>query len=442
MKAAVVLALLAFANVAEGVAEDKPTLKVEGIPDLLTLPLPSGSNRILTALPRGGTARDVWLAPRTDSPARFQFTAVGENEFQVNLATQEAVAFLLSQPADAASMPASQRQFVVGADMGERGVVFSPPITYSIGAVPQDQMRATLYIAGEQPRLIQSPYATTWVRPGSLEEIRVPAGYGETEIALANGEVLTALPIDAGRVVFTPELTRRFAEARAVRIHWPGRVTPFGSWWIEVRPIPAALDLKQGRVEVTVRQRCTQEIPGSRGYLFLEVDDIKRGQTVIRVRTADHLTLAGPLSQERGGHVTLALAEGEYVVHVKQLVNVLVGEDFVTAEILPVAEFEQDRIGTFLRFLERSDITFLRAGVAYTGAEAAAHLRQKCDAAEDPVATFDAFVETIASRSAQTGDPYLIRIAGSGEVMEAAAWIRSQARALRQFDPASGAQDH
>ncbi|HVP10886.1 MAG TPA: DUF5329 family protein [Phycisphaerae bacterium] len=86
---------------------------------------------------------------------------------------------------------------------------------------------------------------------------------------------------------------------------------------------------------------------------------------------------------------------------------------------------DEDRIEQLLRFVEHSDVVFIRNGSEYDGAEAAAHLRDKLRAAGLQHPTVDQFIENIASRSSAVGQPYQVRLT-DGRTVDAGPWLRMQ----------------
>ena len=75
-----------------------------------------------------------------------------------------------------------------------------------------------------------------------------------------------------------------------------------------------------------------------------------------------------------------------------------------------------------LGYIEASGCDFYRNGSRYDAARAGAHLRGKY-AAIGQVATAEAFIDKMASRSSLSGQPYEVSCAGQGRVMTAP-WLR------------------
>src|SRR5687768_18426551 len=81
---ATLLTLLTFSTASTLAAE--ATVRLEGVPAALSLPLAEGANRVLTATIKGADVRAVWLAADSDAKGRVVLTRSGDGEWQVNLA--------------------------------------------------------------------------------------------------------------------------------------------------------------------------------------------------------------------------------------------------------------------------------------------------------------------------------------------------------------------
>lgn len=91
---------------------------------------------------------------------------------------------------------------------------------------------------------------------------------------------------------------------------------------------------------------------------------------------------------------------------------------------------EQQRIERLLDALAADrGSRFVRNGTAHSGADAARFLRAKLRAQGQDIASAEAFIERIASRSGTTGLPYRVCSAG-GECVEAGAHLRGLLAAL------------
>ncbi len=106
----------------------------------------------------------------------------------------------------------------------------------------------------------------------------------------------------------------------------------------------------------------------------------------------------------------------------------------------PAMANEQKKIDALLEVIKTSDVTFIRNGSEYTGAEAYDHLKGKMKSAlnsgkaprqEEWTAEF--FIENIASRSYISKKPYLVRLK-NGEEMETGAWLRDKLKGIEETE--------
>jgi Family of unknown function (DUF5329) len=84
---------------------------------------------------------------------------------------------------------------------------------------------------------------------------------------------------------------------------------------------------------------------------------------------------------------------------------------------------EQTKIDRLLAEIERSDAVFIRNGKEYGPSKAASHLKRKLFfAGENRIPTAKDFIRGIATTSAESGEPYKIRLAG-GEERKLGDWL-------------------
>jgi hypothetical protein len=310
--------VLGAASPARPAAE--PALRLAGVPERLALPLPNGSNLVLTATVTGGAAKSVWLARGKEAKARFSLTRTGPGEYQVNLADPEAVAVL-----DAS---------------GDRG---------------QFQVFAEL----------------------------------------DGGKLLASLPV-------------RYVMPAAATLPKP----------------PKKLKLAGNVVSVLAYQRRSCEVPGSDKALFIELGDITHGQVHVSVRTADYKNVVPPTSLRQGESLALDLGEEQYVLYVRELVNVLIGTDWAVLDLARMQAGELKKIERLLARIVASEVRFLREGQEHSGKEAAEHLRQKLSVAGPRIVTLNEFIDKLASRSATTGKPYEVKLP-DGKTVPAKEWLET-----------------
>ncbi|AIW13198.1 DUF5329 domain-containing protein [Vibrio tubiashii] len=68
----------------------------------------------------------------------------------------------------------------------------------------------------------------------------------------------------------------------------------------------------------------------------------------------------------------------------------------------------QNDVDSLISKIEQSSCTFYRNGKAYTPTEAAEHIKNKWDYAQDEVKDIETFINEVASKSWFTGKPYMV----------------------------------
>jgi hypothetical protein len=87
-------------------------------------------------------------------------------------------------------------------------------------------------------------------------------------------------------------------------------------------------------------------------------------------------------------------------------------------------------IGHLLDFIAASPCAFIRNDVAYDGAEAVEHIKDKYDYYRDEIHSAEDFIALAASKSALSGKPYLVRC--DATTVPAAAWLTRELSAFRR----------
>ena len=95
-----------------------------------------------------------------------------------------------------------------------------------------------------------------------------------------------------------------------------------------------------------------------------------------------------------------------------------------------VAADMSEEIDHLLNFIAASPCVFIRNGVAYDGAQAVGHIRDKYDHYRDDIHSAEDFIALAATKSAMSGKPYLVRC--DGAEMPAADWLTQELSAFRQ----------
>ena len=84
-----------------------------------------------------------------------------------------------------------------------------------------------------------------------------------------------------------------------------------------------------------------------------------------------------------------------------------------------------------LAYVAESKLTFIRNGQEHDSAAAAAHMRRKYEYHKAGIATPEDFIEKVASKSLQSGKPYLVRLPGGREAL-VGPWLRDVLKQRRQ----------
>lgn len=212
-------------------------------------------------------------------------------------------------------------------------------------------------------------------------------------------------------------------------------------------PTPAAvakppLDLPPEGATVRVEQRHEAAVPGSAESLRVALGDISGGGVQLTVARRDGSGVLVSRAVAQGDVVPLLLDGHAYAIVVETVHNVLVGDDWAQLRIRPESPTaaaqagpagtdpspvvdERTRIEGLLAKIAAADIVFIRNGSDHTAAEAADHLRSKWSRAGDRIATAEEFIEQLASRSSQSGEPYQVRLP-DGTLRDAGPWLREQ----------------
>jgi hypothetical protein len=200
-------------------------------------------------------------------------------------------------------------------------------------------------------------------------------------------------------------------------------------------PVNPPAELGGLPLELSLRQRSSQEVPGSAGRLRIELGDVSGGQVVIRlVDTPGGLELASR-ALRRGDQIPFSFAGQACRLELLRLDNALVGEDFATvrlstdsaaAEVTVAAEIE----ALLADLAAMSGTRFIRNDSTYEAPAAVEHLRGKWQRAAADIDSAEAFIDRLASRSSTSGVAYRIR-QPDGSEMEAGPFLHERLRSLR-----------
>lgn len=401
------------------------TVRLVRVPETLVLPASAGSNLLLEA-EVSGEAHRVFVGAHP-CRSRLAMVQAAPGRFQANLGDAMVEKLVREAEGDA---------LYVFVEDKHGGIVQSLPIAFRRAGLRAEGLTCTArLLQTAEPAAV--PWAVTrWFDPAAVQQLDVDgaaadcvllAQFGTTDCPLVRGD-------GRGRWRLLLDEQKRAAWQQAGRLEL---VVQRGS---ELQPafaleaIPAALP----RTPFSVVQRRSEIVPGSRGWLRVKIDDITRGQTLLEVRTADGRQLVTQRSVGDRDHVPLALPNGQYVLVVKRLVNLLIGDDFAELEVVPAAGFRADPIAQLLLCIAEAPagIAFVREGRDYDGGEAAAHVRQKLSFVSGEV-TVDQFIDQIASKSSATGSDYEVRLA-DGKLQPMREWLRGELRRLQAAPPHEG----
>ena len=95
-----------------------------------------------------------------------------------------------------------------------------------------------------------------------------------------------------------------------------------------------------------------------------------------------------------------------------------------------LAASPEAEIDHLLEFIAASPCAFIRNGVAYDGAQAVDHIKDKHEHYREEIHSAEDFIALAATRSAMSGKPYLVQC--DGAEMPAADWLTQELSAFRQ----------
>ena len=100
-----------------------------------------------------------------------------------------------------------------------------------------------------------------------------------------------------------------------------------------------------------------------------------------------------------------------------------------STSVFAAAPSEEEKINYLVGAIGSSDVTFIRNGSEHAAPQAQAHLQGKLKAAGDKVKTAEDFITLLASKSSQTGKPYLVKTKDE-KTVELATWLRDKLKQM------------
>jgi len=187
-------------------------------------------------------------------------------------------------------------------------------------------------------------------------------------------------------------------------------------------------------IELTISQRSTADVPGSRERLRLTIGDITRNQVIVSLADGAEVVLAS-LSMSPGDSAEFEFDAAKYRLTLQRLTNHLTRQDWATFTVGAadsVGLTEEQKIERLIEHVAgMQDAVFIRNGTEHPAAEAAQHLRRKWQARADEITTAGQFIDEVASRSSLSGEIYQIQLAG-GRTIPAGECLRDQLRVIEQ----------
>lgn len=121
------------------------------------------------------------------------------------------------------------------------------------------------------------------------------------------------------------------------------------------RDAPPTLRLPKDSVQITVQQRQAKPIPGSRERILLHLGDITEGQALLSVKTDQGRILLDDRSVREGDVVEFQVEKKKYAIRVRQLRNLLLGDDFGVFEISSSQPAQEKPAGTDRKSAEKRE---------------------------------------------------------------------------------------
>jgi hypothetical protein len=103
----------------------------------------------------------------------------------------------------------------------------------------------------------------------------------------------------------------------------------------------------------------------------------------------------------------------------------------VLAEDTRPRETTDETIAYLLAFVATSDCTFIRNGQSYTGKQASMHMQDKRRYFKDRIVTPEDFIRFAATKSLQTGQPYVVRTK-EGKELRCDEWMKKVLKEYRK----------
>ncbi len=187
-----------------------------------------------------------------------------------------------------------------------------------------------------------------------------------------------------------------------------------------------------GPLEFQMSQRSTIALPRSNGRILITIDDITRGQVMTSLSWRDGKVIVSTRSMRQNDRMTFTVDSHAYNIKLKQLKNVLIGEDSARFELsLAGTESgqmlsENNKIEKLISsFRDIDGAKFIRNAQEHTVDKAITHLTNKWERRKTQIKTAQDFIAIVASSSSTTGKGYVIRYSDGSEITSEE-WFRKQ----------------
>jgi len=415
---------LVFSCIALLPAQGQATVVVDRVPRRLTFPVPADTKVPLVAVIKNGKPKAVWIAVGEQARVRIMLTRAGAATFEVDLAMPVVYSVLRHSP--------RWKRFHVFAELESGEVIQSEAVPYQLAKTTITPIRYRLFLKHKEEPVSLSLFERRWFDLAEVRRIEVEFGASNPVPTAEARSEKSSWPLVVDRKRQVLELRMR----REIRAGWQaaGKLRievergEHGHSSITLRARPNRLSFPGDHASLSIVQRHSGLLPGSNGFYRVSCGDVTRGQVEVTIDTLDGTAVLAPKSLRLGRKVEFQVGETRYQLVLEQLVNKLIGNDYVVFNVSAPELTEREKIDALLLAIETSGVTFVREGKPYDGKQAAAHLRMKLSFAGRRASTLDEFIDGIASRSSTTGEPYQVRTATSK--YDAGMWLRRLTRQL------------
>jgi hypothetical protein len=113
------------------------------------------------------------------------------------------------------------------------------------------------------------------------------------------------------------------------------------------------------------------------------------------------------------------------------IIAIVLAATMVLAEDTRPRETTDETIEYLLAFVAKSDCTFIRNSQSYTGRQASMHMQEKRRYFKDRIVTPEDFIRFAATKSLQTGKPYMVRTK-EGKELRCDEWMKKVLKEYRR----------